>query len=338
MKKQLFFSAVSGSLMLLLATSCGKRIKNVAPDPDTEFQSSVDVSYAAIVISDIDMMCSYLAESDNYPKFYLPTPCSSGSITASRVGDYILIGFNNTKCLDGRVRNGSIAMYTGFINPNARYYHDYEFQGKISLLNYQVDGWKVELKNSFIVTNKLSSPTFDPAKTNLSWSLNGDFVLRHPTDSAKNIHCNVDLTKTLANTSDKNVFNPSKLIAINWSLASVKYNGTMFGETSRTVPFKYSINDANPLLRDFTCYPDKVAGTVTQASCNYVEEFHPFSEGRVTLTTSDLYPRDLSYGNEQSTYHDVKNDPLVLTPQCDNKGVITIKGISYPLDFAKDYK
>ncbi|MES2681034.1 MAG: hypothetical protein V4635_14165 [Bacteroidota bacterium] len=337
MKNRVFLSAMLCGF-LLLAASCRKPGRNLEPEPDTEFQSSIDVSYAGIVITDIDMICSFIGQNDYAPKFYSPAPCNSGTITASRNGDYIFIAFNNTKCLDGRVRDGSIAMYTGFINPNAKYYHDYEFQGKVSLLNYKVDGWAVELKNSFVITNKLTSPAFNPAQTNLSWSLNGDFVLKHPTDSNRNIHCNANLVKTLANTGDINIYHPKILTAISWSLATVRYTGTMFGETSRTVPFKYNINETQPLVRDFTCVPDRVSGTGSSAACNYIEEFHPFKDGRVTLTTSDLYPRDLSYGNEQNTYHDVKNSPLVLTPQCDNKGIVTIKGISYPVDFAKDYK
>jgi hypothetical protein len=337
MKNQIFLS-ISLGVFLLLVSSCHKPYKSIEPEPDTEFQSSVDVSYAGIVITDIDMICSYLAQSEFAPKFYMPAPCGTGTVAVTRNGDNIFIGFNNTKCLDGRVRDGSIAINTAFINPNAKYYYNYEFQGKVSLINYRVDGWAVALKNSFIITNKLTSPNFNPAQTNLSWSLNGDFVLKHPTDSNKNIHCNANLVKTLANTSDINVFNSKNLTAITWSLAAVKYTGTMFGETSRTVPFKYTINDATPLLRDFTCFPDKFSGTGTSAACNYIEEFHPFKEGRVSFITSNLYPRDLSYGNEQDTYHDVKSNPLVLTSQCDNKGIVTIKGISYPVDFSKDYK
>lgn len=343
MKKSIFLRFAVPMCLLAVLVSCIKRKPNVAPDPDKEFQSAVDVSYAALVISDVEMACSFVAEADLFPKFYMHTANSPGPTIANRTpnGDFVFVTFNNTKCLDGHVRNGTIAMYTGLRDPNARYYHNYDFQGKVSLLNYRVDNWSVDLKNTFLISNLLASPNHDPGKTNLSWSFNGDFILRHNADSTKNMHCNVDLVKTLVNTADKNVYNPNRVISINWTLAVVKYDGTMFGETSRTVPFKYTIREGNSLVRDFSCYPDKLGSTSTStavSSKSDVEEFHPFKDGRVTFVTNDLYPRDLSYGNEQSPYHDVVSDPLYLTPQCDNKGVITIKGISYPLDFAKEYK
>jgi len=152
--------------------------------------------------------------------------------------------------------------------------------------------------------------------------------------------CNVDLVKTLTNTADKNVFDPHiKVAAITWSPASAEYKGRLTGVTSQTVPFKYAINDTNALERDFTCYPEKIAVITTGANVStQFKEFIPFSKGRVSLVTGELYTRDLSYGNEQNSYHDVKSAALNLSSQFDNKGVVTIKGISYPLDFEKEYK
>lgn len=339
MKSNFLFKSSAFVATFWMLTSCQKPALMEA-EPDKEYQSSIDVTFAATVISDVDMLCGFTAEGDNYPKFYKASSNSSGTYSASRdtLGKYVFMGFNNTTCADGRVRDGSIAMYYGATNPNAIYMRDFEFQGKVSLLNYRVDGWIVESGNTFVITNLLPSFAYNTEQTNLSWSIKGDFTLKHPSDNTKNIHCKVDLVKTLANTSDKNVFAPSRQSAINWELSVVEYKGTITGETANNTKFKYTINDANPLVRDFMCYPDKVAGITTSPVTTELEEFHPFTKGRVTLYTGELYPRDLSYGNEQDTYHDVKDAPLKLAAQCDNKGIVTIKGISYPIDFAKQYK
>jgi hypothetical protein len=56
------------------------------------------------------------------------------------------------------------------------------------------------------------------------------------------------------------------------------------------------------------------------------EEFHPFKDGVATFSTADKYPRQIYYGNEGTSD---------LAAQCDNSGVVLIKGISYPIDFKK---
>lgn len=332
MKKiPLGFSILAVSALLVLG--CNKK-DNVAPEPDTEFQSSIDISYAHTVITDIDMICSYVGENNLSPKFYLPVPGGTGTITVTRdtVLKYLIVSYNKTTCMDGRVRDGSIFMNYAFSNPNAKYYRDFEFQGKVSLTNYKVDGWKVSLKNSFIITNKVTPSNYNPKTTNLSWSMTGDFVLKHPNanDSAKNMHCNVNFVKTLTGTSNPTIFPISKQAAINWSLATVAYTGSSWGETSRTVPYTFVIADSKPLIRDFTCFPDKISGITlaTNSVTPQYEEYHPFVNGDATFTTGNLYPRVIHYGPEDST------TPL----QCDNEGIVTIKGNSYPVNFVKEYK
>lgn len=334
---------LSASLVASLAffTAGCKKTPNEAPEPDKEFQSTVDVHFAKMVITDIDMVCSFVGENDLNPKFYLAEPNSINTVTVNRslVNDYLFVSFNNTRCVDGRVRNGTIAMSYDNINPNARYYRDYQFEGKISLFNYKVDGWDVTLNNTFFVTSLLPSPGYDPKSTKLSWRLNGDFSFTNPADASKNMRCNVDFVKTLANSTDPAVFNAGKQSAITWSLATVEYRGSMFGTTSGSVPFTYQIEDKNPLVREFSCYPDKIAGLGAPPTFkSWNSEFHPFAKGQASFKTGDLYPRLIAYGNEQGEYGDLAKDPKDLTYQCDNKGVVTIKGISYPVDFTAAYK
>ena len=326
-----------------LALAGCKKTPNVPPEPDTELQSAVDLQFAQMVITDIDMICSFVSEgaaSLEVPRFYMSEP---GTTTITVTNDLVLmslyVSFNNTKCVDGRVRNGTIAMTYSYTNPNARYYREHEFVGKVSLYNYKVDGWDVTLNNTFFIKNQLSSPAYDPKTTKLSWSLNGDFSLSYPADPKKNMRVNVDLVKTLANTSDPAVFAVSKQSAIQWSLATVEYKGSMFGTTTGNVPFTYKIDDKNPLTRDFSCTPDPVGGLgPAPAFKSWKSEFHPIGKGQGTFSTGDLYPRIVSYGNEQGQYGDLAKDPKNLSYQCDNNGVVTIKGISYPVDFKEDYK
>jgi len=87
--------------------------------------------------------------------------------------------------MDGKVRTGSIFMHYGATNPKARYYQDFEFEGKINLINYRVDDWKILGKNAFVISNKLASSFFNPTQINLSWTLKGDFDLINKNDNKK---------------------------------------------------------------------------------------------------------------------------------------------------------
>lgn len=325
-------SYVLGLAAIGLLTGCEKK-PIMEPIPDKEFQSSVDVIYAMQVITDIDMACSYAVENDNEDPgcFFYHAPGSPAQNIVTVVRDNSLthrgfnISFNDAICRDGHLRSGTIRIVFPSDNLNTRYYRDPEFYGKVALIDYRIDGWKVSLRNDFAVKN-LAAITYDPQKTKLSWSLNGDFDFKHPSDPAKNMHCNVDLLKTLSNTSDRNVF-PNRQSMIKWDLALTEYRGSVFGETSANVPFKYKIKDAEPMLRNFQCAPENVKSVPnTEAPRSHYQQSHPFINGVAEFTTSDKYPRVIYYGSEDGS-----------APSCDNSGVIMIKGISYPIDFVKEY-
>lgn len=314
-----------------LLVACEKR-SVMAPEPDKEFQSSVDVSWALQVISDIDMVCSHSGEDDlaDETNFFWETPesLSPNTLTPSRdsVGKYISMSFNEVICRDGHTRSGTISMNYKPSNPNANYYRDFEFKGKVQLFNYKIDGWSVSLLNDFTITNNVNKFDYDPKTANLSWTLNGDFEFKHPTDPSKNMHCNATIIKTLKNAASTGVF-PSRFNAIKWKLAVVEYKGTIFGETSGSVPFKYVIRDSKPLVRDFQCSPENVKSfTGTETPRSPYQQHHPLIDGIADFTTSGLYPRVIYYGSEDGS-----------SPSCDNSGVIMIKGISYPIDFQKVY-
>ena len=100
--------------------------------------------------------------------------------------------------------------------------------------------------------------------------------------------------------------------------------------------FKMEIYNSNPLTRDFTCSPEPVLSmSLNSGSGRMVavtNQFHPFIKGVASFTVTDQntgkdkYPRQVYYGNE-----DTPQNPL----QCDNSGVVLIKGNIYKVDFWK---
>jgi hypothetical protein len=231
--------------------------------------------------------------------------------------------------MDGRLREGTVFMKYNNVDPNASYYQNFDFYGKLTLSEYKVDGWLIKTVNGSPceVHNLLSSPAFDPTKTNLSWSIEGSFEFIHTSDPSKNMVWTGKLVKTLVNTADPAVFKANRPIAINWSLAKIAYSGYAEGYTSSDKPFKFKIDTYNPLVRDFSCFPDKIGGVRLNPEISvWNEEFHPFVQGIAAFTTGNQYPRQIYFGNEGSP--DLAN-------QCNNSGEVLIKGNSYPIDFMK---
>lgn len=315
----------------LLFTACDKRAP-MAPERDTEFQSAIDATYALQVISDVDMVCSYACENDLATRkaFFWEAPGSNpqNKVTVSAADHYINVSFNNALCRDGHQRDGTIRIqFNPDLLPNADYYRDYGFWCRVMFIEYKVDGFNVSLRNDLRIKNLAASPTWDPRNTPLSWSINGDFDLKLADGTGKDVHCNLNLVKTLSNTSDPAVFT-GKESMINWNKALLAYTGSAFGETGGNVPFKYTIRTGQPIVRDFQCSPEQVSSlTPDERPRSPYQEYHPFVNGVADFSTADRYPRVVYYGAEDGS-----------SAPCDNSGVIMIKGISYPVDFLKDYR
>jgi hypothetical protein len=349
-KKIATFSA-SAVLASGLFFGCKKPTPNVAPEPDTEVETAIDAAWATYVITDIDMICGFLGENELYKHFYVDIPgtasASSGTVDPTRDPDSktLNIAFFKTKCMDGRLREGTIfldykydPLHNPGANPNSEYYHEYGFAGKISLEDYKVDGWKIdEFDPKFpgYIYNRRGNNN-DPA---YYWEISGKYLLSHPTDPKKNIVWEGKIMKKITNPTQEfkvdnkivKVVDKTKAPVITWSLATVSYSGTISGSTHGGIPFKMEVSDKTPLVRDFTCYPDKVAGVslTTPPSATLLlrpEEHHPFVSGVASFTTSDKYPRQIYFGNEGSPD---------LASACDNNGEILIKGISYRVNFRK---
>lgn len=323
------------SLLILVAFipvlyACPKQKMAIPPEQDKELQSSIDAVFATFLVSDIEMICSHIAENDYSPAFYIPQPLEDQSrfqAFNSPSFKYYTASYNNVKCMDGKLRHGSIFMNYINDNPNSTKYHNYQFHGKMTLTDYRVDGWLIKTVDDkpCDVTNELQSPIFDPNKYNLVWKIKGSFEFIHPTDPSKNMLWSGELTKTLANTNDPAVFNPTALVPINWSKAIVYYGGKATGFTSANIPFEMTVNEYFPITREFTCYPDEFGGIETISPLQtWKNEFHPFISGKIDFETGEKYPREIYLGNEGNSNSQT---------QCDNKGIVLIKGNSYAVDF-----
>ncbi|MEI6019551.1 MAG: hypothetical protein WCR21_00340 [Bacteroidota bacterium] len=385
MEKEKFYQIIfAGLFASMFITSCIKP-HNIAPQADTETPSATDAVWATFVISDIEQQCAFLGENHRLDNFYIDVPGSysqsnaSGSITPTNdiSAKAINYGFNLTHCYDGRLRDGSLFMFYGYDsdydkyviqkNENAKYLHDQGFVGRISLVDYKVDGWKIEIDptkhgmNRAVVAN-IMQPNYVAAATPIHWRIVGDFIFRHPNDPSKDMSISVDMLKSLVNSADIGIYNQQAIGAnIQWSnfvpvinsaslnpsaatrAALLAYTGTVSGVGANGEKFRMVIDVNHPLMRDFTCYADKI-GAVAQANNGrglvpVYQEFHPFSQGIASFTTgcknnpdihvdavSDVYPRQIYFGNEEQPGLDM---------QCDNSGVLLIKGVSYRVDFKK---
>jgi hypothetical protein len=358
-KKCIYLSvlAITVALFACDRSPFGREKKpNVAPEQDTETGTAADALWATYVVSDIDMIVSFITENDLYPKFYMHVPGSS-TVSAQSGEPYsreVNINFNNAKCRDGRIRSGeifveyncSLTNHRG-CNPNSRYYYDYGFACRVSLNDYRVDGWLIDEfdpQNPTYIYNEITGPRKPPYR----WRIAGKLRMLNPDDVTKNIVWDGTLYKTLVNSDLSSVLSYSGtggVSAITWSNAIVSYNGHVNGATgvsrdpatqqltSTGDSYRMEIGENNSLVRDFSCYPDKVSTVTLKATGpnSYsmdprYEEYHPFVSGIVSFTTTDKYPRQIYIGNEA--------DPAT-GPQCDNSGEVLIKGISYSVNFRK---
>lgn len=361
MKKiTLGFSLLVASTFIFL--SCGKKTPNVAPIADTEVQTAIDATFANFIITDIDMVASFVCEDDFHPKFYLPkagyTPMAAARDESAKT---LAVGYNGaTRCADGHIRQGSIFLRYGLNTyfdstppPNTKYYRDFGFTVALSFSNYKVDGILIENVDPtrFLIIRNTRSSAKKPI-TDIGWTIEGKLKFTDSLSSTANMTWEGSLVKKIKNLpaapttpTTSQIWNNTATgnTAITWSATIVEYTGSFHGVTSYSVPYESKIYDATPLVRDFSCYPDKISAVnLTPTVTTVYEEFHPFISGVASFTTSKptkidslpLYPREIYFDNTENSYGGI-SDPLSLPAQCDNKGAVQIKGIYYPIDFKK---
>ncbi|MBL7931381.1 MAG: hypothetical protein JNL60_05750, partial [Bacteroidia bacterium] len=269
----LFIPAVATLSLFLMG--CPKT-KNVVPPVDDETQSSVQASYVNYLVSDIEMLASFMGEAQEQNHFYNPVDAIQiyNTPVLSPNGGARAVSFNHQLCKDGRVRHGTI--YLKYVvapeYPNARYMRAYKFDAHIEFSgDYSVDDYNINLNvddgGYFTIVNTLPSEAYSPASTKLTWKIDGKLKFTHLTDPRKNMTWEGHWTKTLNNTNSTLVVS-SPTNAINWYKAEVSYAGTSMG----TIPlansdgviesktFNMKINSERPLTRDFQCTPDPILG------------------------------------------------------------------------------
>jgi hypothetical protein len=332
----------------LLILSCNKKT-NVAPEADKEFDSAREASFATSAVIDIETIVSYAADNQFNGYFFTKKPGSTGSIshtvdTNSATKKITIIYSGSVTCLDGKRRNGEIII--DYSNSNfaigGKFYRRPGFKANVNTNNYWVDGYYVNAAEPFKVNNINAYP-FNPANANGKWELDGYFSIREENylqDSSKNIIWKGKLKKELLNSNDAAIFQTTMINPINWvvysattgratNAAKVAYSGNAEGVTKRVVSFKMEIADKpeKVLYRDFMCAPEQVLGVITTPSVvTYYSEWHPVIGGVASFTTlgeGTTDPRVIDYGDGTGS------------KPCDNSGIVTIKGISYPIDFKK---
>jgi len=338
------FCILAGAAALVIG--CAKPTPNVAPEPDTETTSALDAVWMLQSITDIDMIVSYLGENQFLTNSYIEVKeagVPNGSTTAQRDTTHgepqLVMSFNNTRCVDGILRDGSVFLYYGSSNTNpnktanSKYIREYGFGGSFYLSQYLVDKWKIETDQGHeaVDYNTLPTDKYDITSTQMSWYVGGKFLFTPPNGSSSQpMICEVRLKKTLTNSTDKKVL-ASKASAITWSNAVISYTGTANGITSDGKAFTMTLTPERPLVRDWTCSPDKIGNVVQTPTpgvlAQRLEEYHPFVKGIATFIPEGKYPRQIYFGNEGDT---------TLSWQCDRVGEILIKGNSYKVDFRKN--
>jgi hypothetical protein len=340
------FSAVA--LIALALTSC-KKTPNTPPEQDKEFQSSVDATVATNIAFDIDMM---VAQSSEYAYMQFYEEASSVGNNTVTVNDLPAskmryIYFNNARCLDGVVRNGTVVIdysycSTGTVTaPGQEFIRNPTHKSVVTFINFSVGKYKVKSSaspndSSIITIKNITPPGYTKTITPLSWSIAGSLYLADTTDAAgskkADVYWNGNFTKTLTN-STSNTIHPLTTQPIKWitGVAGIPTSSTQVssnhainpngingivkytGSAKGFVPagtFQYDVVTTNPLYRDFGCSPDFYINP----------EQHPINKGKVTFSI-DNKSRMIYYGDQQDNAY------------CDNSGIVYINSLSYNVDF-----
>lgn len=323
--------ALSFFLFALIFTSCKKEASPSETDEpvenNPELVSTKDISLAMVNVSDLMVLCAMFDEKLSWQDYYpfnaiAGTPSNnSGTITITRNLDdkSYMIAFNKVKGNDGKIRSGSIYLDAGYQpiyipNPDTSLKSP-RIPGYIAtviFIEFEVDNWKIttEPGKPLVFRNILNDKNYNPANTNLAWSLSGKIFLTN-TDSTRNITWDGTTVQTLANTSS--IAN-SKTSPINWSQAVLQYTGLISGNTSSTVPYVFTMNTDAPITRDFNC-------SISNPALSGANAYHPLVYGTPMFKTSNLAMRYINYNSQNSN-----------TYPCDNKARVMVTNLPYEVD------
>lgn len=326
--------AASTFCLLCVLFSCRKSTTTTSPVPDppappvvtkadTEIVSALDVAFASGVANDFMLMAGFFADN-NYKHFFKNVPGTvqnlndTMSVKRNEVARQITVIFKQTKCLDGKLRDGVLVLDFNY-DPQAmpaqgagsRFFREAGFGCKLTLTNFKTGEWLISTEGNQPATllNTVSSAAFDPTKENLTWKLKGHFRFVLASNPNVTLTWNGELVKSLDNTASPAAFAPTKTQPVNWVSAKTSYTVSATGTLNNASTYTLSTEPTKPLRRDFQCALP-IAFTPTPPK----PEFHPIVDGILTLRLSTTnYLRNIVYGTLEESQAPCNNQGLIAT-------------------------
>ena len=339
-------------LILLMAgslffTNCTKNKKNEPPTPDSDVQSTKDITQLHMILSDIIELAGqghdatgispYISSTLTAVKVGTNTVPTSPAIVDVQTGPkYYSITFANTPGNDGHVRNGLLyfdySATTSTVTASSIKHATPLFIAAVTATAYTVDDYSITI-NSMQIKNT-THPQFPiapmtPSVVNLTWDISADINVAGP-GGTRNLKAN--LTKTLLNTSNNavpmpltgtqtfTIFQGPAYATVLWSKAYVSYTGSGSGTNASGESFTYSLNS---LTRNFNSSPEGykyiIYAPPNTNSVSIVDdpERHPFLSGTMIFKEGSKDQREVDFGSGNVVDYNAK---------------VTIKGITYDAD------
>jgi hypothetical protein len=328
--KKLIFVFVNLALILFATTSCEKKTKQAppqaAPSPtqpadSLEIKSIQEIALATALVCDVDLIIGMPADNELMSLIYCHAPINNTSPRVSlrdMTSNYVSVSFSNTSCTDAKVRNGELKMFGGYDatkNPgstNVKDYAEFGYCGYILFNNFSVDGWKIDnfdASKPLVVSNKLSSASYNPEQENITWRTAGKLVLTRP--DGKQLIWDGFLLKELLNTSDSTIFEKDDVVKpIQWGRSKLQYTGSFTGTTPAGGNYSCALNQ---MVRDFNC-------TFPPVPVHPGQDTPHFTHGKLNYTNSNFNPMEFNFGPTQI---------------CDGGGVVTVNAKSYQVKLQK---
>jgi len=290
------------ALMITSAAFISSCKKKTNETKDTDTSAASDNNLAETTSNDVVSMTGQASENGSLSTYKMGagedvTGLSCATVTLT--GQILTATFSGGVCLDGRTRSG-ILTFDYSASPAGAHYRTPGFTCHVTSTNYVVDGNQVSVNKTIVNT---TSATFNPATTNLTWSINGNVtIVRSAANGGGTITWNCTRTKTLMNTIDTVNCYHGQSTPISWSQAKIGITGSANGTTAKGENFNASIT--SQLVRDMKCVPD----------ANRPGR-HPFIQGTLDFTPGSKATRHIDYGNGS----------------CDFYYTVTINGITYNL-------
>ncbi|MBX3165031.1 MAG: hypothetical protein KF900_11170 [Bacteroidetes bacterium] len=175
MKKITLTFSILAVSALIVAVGCKKTVRT-APVADKNLETSVEISHALYAFIDAEQAVSFVAETDQQPKFYMPAtsgntlnavvPADITRVQSGEVDGAFSIGWISTSggtfvtCADGRRRGAGSVVALQFnvdknhaanpplspskVNSNSIYARRYGFSAYMTFEQYKVDDWKID--------------------------------------------------------------------------------------------------------------------------------------------------------------------------------------------------